>query len=113
MAELQSDVLVTDESISGTLHYVSDYTGFSGSPELQSGNYLALRFNSNADTVEIRLNPSSLPDADYVALDSEMNAVLRITDPETQVLHVRLTTGGEQEIKTYSLSGLECETPGL
>ena len=36
--ELQSEVSVSGDTISGTLLYVDDYTGFSGDPAEQAGN---------------------------------------------------------------------------
>ncbi|MBR3236844.1 MAG: hypothetical protein IKF99_08375 [Oscillospiraceae bacterium] len=36
--------------INGTLHYVTGYTGFSGDPEEQEGNYLALHFEAEGAT---------------------------------------------------------------
>ena len=45
VSELQSNVVVEGDAISGTLHYVTGYTGFDGSDPLeQEGNYLALTF---------------------------------------------------------------------
>ena len=57
VSDLQSDVTVNSNEISGTLAYVTDFTGFSGDPELQKGNFLALSFDSDpaADKMTVQL----------------------------------------------------------
>ena len=45
--------------------------------------------------------------AEPVTLGSGMNAVVRVTDPETQKLKVTTTKGSESLTKLYDLSGLE------
>ena len=42
VGDLQSDVIVLGTKITGTLNWVTGYTGFSGDEEMQSGNYVAL-----------------------------------------------------------------------
>lgn len=105
VTNLQSGIVVGSDSVSGTLKYVTDYTGFSGDVSLQSGNYLALHYASDEDvdsiTVEL-LGGSSGP----VTLDDDGLHVLRITDPASQSIKVTLTKGSETATKTYSLAGL-------
>ena len=104
------DVIVNDKFIKGTLHYVTDYTGFSGDPALQSGNYLALRFeHSTGATTTVELIPG-FTNHEPVPLDSDMNAVFRITDKNKQRLRVVTTLGDDVITKTFSLAGLTCET---
>lgn len=43
IADLQKDYGVSVNNILATLKYVTDYTGFSGDPEEQEGNYLAFK----------------------------------------------------------------------
>ena len=43
VADLQKDMGVSANNIIGTLKYVTGYTGFSGDPEEQEGNYLAFK----------------------------------------------------------------------
>ena len=42
VTDLQEDVAIADGAITGTLHYLDDYTGFSGDPAEQEGNYLVV-----------------------------------------------------------------------
>ena len=105
VTNLQSGIVVGSDNVSGTLKYVTGYTGFSGDVSLQSGNYLALHYASDEDvdsiTVEL-LGGSSGP----VTLDDDGLHVLRITDPASQSIKVTLAKGSETATKTYSLAGL-------
>ena len=52
VSELQSDVAVAaDNTISGTLNYVTDYTGFSSKVSEQKGNYVALHWSDPQEGV--------------------------------------------------------------
>ena len=97
--------MIDDHDISGTLHYVEDYTEFSSLPEQQSGNYLALKVNAPEDstiTVEV-VGGTKGP----VTLDEDKNIVLLIADEDTQ--SVKVTEGTETESRTYSLKNLTLE----
>lgn len=75
--DLSSGLVVNDDHIQGTLKYVTGYTGFSGDPAEQSGNYLALKFDAPAGattTVELLGGTVGHP----VELDSDMSCVFRI-----------------------------------
>ena len=107
VSELQSGINVNDDYISGTLHYVEDFTGFSGNVKEQSGNYLALEFEAETGattTVEI-VGGKSGP----VTLDSDMNWVGRITNPDTQTIRVITTKNGARVTKVFGLNRLVCE----
>ena len=77
--------MIYGNDISGTLHYVEDYTEFSSLPEQQSGNYLALK------------------------VDEDKNIVLLIADEDTQSVRVTVKKGTETESRTYSLKNLTLE----
>lgn len=102
--ELQDGVTVNDTSISGTLKYVTGYTGFSGDPDEQEGNFIALKFTApegSTTTVEI-IGGTSGP----VELDEDMNWVGRIRSNDQQI-EVTTTTVDEDTItKVYSLTNL-------
>ncbi|MBQ7070787.1 MAG: hypothetical protein IJM87_05845 [Ruminococcus sp.] len=56
MTDLQEDIEFGEDGITGTLKYVTGYTGFSGSEELQEGNFLALHFEAEgADTITVEV----------------------------------------------------------
>lgn len=112
VSTLQSDVDVTESRISGNLEFIDDYTEFSGDPALQSGHYLALKFEATEGaTVTIQLIGGEVV-RDPVELDIDMNAVLRITDPSKQKLKVVATKADYTSVtKIYTLSGLRLQ-PG-
>ena len=105
VSALQEDVIVNDKFIKGTLHYVTGYTGFSDVTAEQSGNYLALKFEtSTGATTTVQLTGQTA-----VTLDSDQNCVLRVTSKD-QKLKVTTTLNDDVVTKTFSLAGLVLET---
>lgn len=108
VTDLQEDVAIADGAITGTLHYIDDYTGFSGDPAEQEGNYLVVVCEAQeGDTITATLtNGIHGP----VTLDPDGILIARITDPTTQKL-VFTATGadGTTETQTFDLSGLVLE----
>lgn len=109
VSDLQSDVTISNGVISGTLKYVTGYTGFSGNVEEQSGNYLALHFDTNIDVDSITVELLNGTVGHPVTLDSDGLIVLRIADKDTQSVRVVATKGADIAVETYSLSGLTLE----
>lgn len=102
--DLQTGIEVGTNGITGTLKYVEGYTGFDASnPELQSGNYIALKCESDEGaTITVKVtNP--------VTLDPDGMVVLRIADKASQTITVVATKDGKSTTKVYSLTGLTCE----
>lgn len=99
VSDLQTGVAIEDGVVTGTLNYVTGYTGYSGDESEQEGNYLALKFESNADSVELTYGERS------VTLDEDMNAVIRVTDVE-EPLTVTATRQGNTETMVLDFSGL-------
>ena len=114
VSELQSDVTVSDTGITGTLAYVTDYTGFSSDPELQSGNFIALKISDvdpTAVSVKGGIVPSSIG-ADLVEMidDPDQNIVLRVTNKGTQkATFVQKDADGNELKQEFALSGLTLE----
>ena len=107
--ELQSDVVVSDDEVTGTLKYVDGYVDFSSNVSEQSGNYLALKIEAEpaeAETVVELVGGTKGP----VTLDDDMNVVLLIKNKDTQSIKVTTTHNEESVTKTYGLSGLTLET---
>ena len=107
--ELQSDVVVSDDEVTGTLKYVDGYVDFSSNVSEQSGNYLALKIEAEpaeAETVVKLVGGTKGP----VTLDYDMNIVLLIKNKDTQSIKVTTTHNEESVTKTYGLSGLTLET---
>lgn len=75
VADLQEDVAASAAAIVGTLHYVTGYTGFSGDPDEQEGNYLA--FMVSYDGAYTRLTVQGGIGTE-VTLDSDRTHILRI-----------------------------------
>ena len=104
---MQSNVEVDDSEITGTLHYVTGYTGFSSETADQSGNYLALKFDYNdgaTTTVEIVGGTKGA-----VTLDEDKNWVGLIKDKSSQSIKVVSTMGEDTVTKTFGLTGLTLE----
>lgn len=107
--ELQSDVVISDDEVTGTLKYVDGCVDFSSNVSEQSGNYLALKIEAEpaeAETVVELVGGTKGP----VTLDDDMNIVLLIKNKDTQSIKVTTTHNGESVTKTYGLSGLTLET---
>lgn len=99
VSDLQDSIEIAEDKITGTLKYVTGYTGFSSKVEEQSGNYLAIHNISNIGEpifVEV-INGFSGP----VQLDADGIIILRIANNEQKV---KVTCG--DLVKEYSLSEL-------
>lgn len=107
VSELQTGVSINNNVISGNLHEVTDYTEFSSKPEEQSGHYLALKFDTSAETeTTVELVGGTL--GQPVTLDEDKNIVLLIGNIN-QTIKVVTTDGEETVTEVYSLSGLILE----
>ena len=107
--ELQSDMVVADDEVTGTLKYVNGYVDFSSNTSEQSGNYLALKIEAEpaeAETVVELVGGTKGP----VALDDDMNIVPLIKNKDTQSIKVTVDNGENSTTKTYGLIGLTLET---
>lgn len=100
VSALQSGVSVDDHEVTGTLKYVTGYTGFSGKTEEQSGNYLVLRFDTDDvdDVITVELLGGTV--GHPVELDSDRNCVFRITNPKKQ--KIRVVTTHEVDAETHA-----------
>ena len=103
--ELQTNIDITSNAITGELYYVDDYTGFSGDPAEQEGNYLALHITADAGatiTVELINGTVGHP----VTLDEDGLIVIRISDTSTQSIEIVATKDAISEKQTLTISGL-------
>lgn len=107
VSDLQSNIVIGEDAITGSLKHVTGYTGFSSKSSEQEGHYLALKFDvTPADavtTVEL-VGGTKGP----VTLDSDMNIVLLIKN-NTQSIKVVSTKNGASTTKTYALTNLTLE----
>ena len=112
VSAMQSNVVVADGAITGTLKFIAG--GLSPSGYLSGdGNFLALKFvdPNGADVVEVGLVPTA--GSGFVPLDEDMNAVFKISGEiggVQQVLKVKTTVDGTTKTQTFDLSGLVLET---
>lgn len=102
-SDLQSSIVIGTDAISGTLNYVSDYTGFSSNVSEQSGNYLALIVTtpSNATVTSQLIGGVH----GQVTLDEDRMIVFRVTSTEQSVTFTT-TYGSTSKTVTYALTGL-------
>lgn len=107
--ELQSGVSAGVNFIGGTLKYVTDYTGFSGDPAEQSGNYLVLHIDTQVQDATIKVQLIG-GDHGEVTLDSDRIIVLRIKNTRQKVKITVTADGYETVTKTYDLTGLRLES---
>lgn len=108
--DLQEDVEIANNAITGTLKYVTEYTGFSSNVEEQSGNYLAIKVEADADTITVELVGGTV--GHPVTLDSDGMIVIRITNTTTQSITVVATKSNVSETYNLSLSGLTLTPEG-
>jgi len=110
VSDLQDDIEISGGSITGTLKYVTGYTGFSGDSSEQAGNYLAVVCTAQeGDTITARLIGGIHPNP--VTLDSDGILIVRITDKDIQKLEFTATSAdGTMETRVYDLSGLTLES---
>lgn len=78
-----------------------------------AGNFIALKFtpsdeDTDATAYEVGVDPSQ--GSGLVQLDEDMDAVIKVTDKNAQVLVVATIGDGARTTQTYDLSGLTCET---
>lgn len=113
VSDLQSNVAVGADAITGTLKYVEGYTGFSSDPELQDGNFLALKFTaddwSKFTSVKVGLEPSMGSGLVEIKNDPDKNGVFRVANTN-QKFKVVATDGADITTKVYSLAGLVLAT---
>ena len=108
VSELQASVSINGSRIAGTLHYVTGYTGFSGKTEEQSGYYLALEADTNAESViTAELIGGSL--GRPVTLDADKNIVFRISNVNQKIRFVATDDNDNRIEKVFNLRDLVLE----
>lgn len=75
VADLQKDVAISANNITGTLKYIDDYTGFSGDPEEQVGHFLAFKVDYPLDYDSLTVETVAQGEQ---TLDSDKTMILRI-----------------------------------
>lgn len=107
VGDLQANVAVYGTNVSGISKWVTGYTGFSGDPAEQVGNYLALHATADAGaTIQAKLDGGN---SGWITLDSDGILIAHLHDNST-TLRFRATKNGVTEEKVLSLLGVVKET---
>lgn len=107
VTDLQTGVSLGKSAIRGELKYVSDYTGFSGDPAEQSGNYLVLKCEcEDADSIVCELVGGR---HGPVTLDSDGLIIFRVANNTQSVKVTAKKSGYEDVTKTFSLTGIRLD----
>ena len=107
--DLQSNIEINSDSIMGTLRYVTGYTGFSGDPAEQSGNFLSLDLSATpADAVIQAEIIGGNSEGNPVTVD-DGQLVIRVADRK-QKLHIKVTSDANVIEKTYRFGSLKLKT---
>lgn len=107
VSEMQTGVTVSGQNITGTLKYLdtgvpAEYWG--------AGNFLNLKFVKDPDATSIKVGLTNSRGYGMVELDEDMNAMMKISDKNTQQLKVVQSRTGEEKTWFFDLTGLVCET---
>ncbi len=107
--ELQSDIVITENSISGRLHNVNDYTGFNPSQtEEQSGHFLALDVAADKGA-EVTFELVGGTKGAFSLTPDDMQVICRIRDKDSQSVKITSDYKEEHTEKVYSLKELILE----
>ena len=110
MSDLQDSIAVSDDhKITGTLKYVTGYTGFSGDEAEQRGHYIAV--HATADEGAVITAQVIGGDHGEVTLDSDGILIARIKNT-TQKLRFTATKNTVVQTIDYDLSGLTLAPEG-
>lgn len=108
-SDLQTNIIVTNNKIKGTLKYIADYTSAGYVGDEASGNYLALKCTSiNGATITVEV-VGGVHGAQ--TLDSDGLVICRIANT-SQKIKVVASKNGQSTTKTYSLTGLTLTPEG-
>ncbi len=107
VGDLQANVVVGTDALTGTLHYLDDYTGFSEDTSLQVGNFIAL----HAEVEDVEDVTLTVEGVDAEILDEDGIIICRVEDKSSQTISIVASKQGVGSVtKTFDLSGLTCET---
>ena len=110
VSNLQKDVVVGDDTITGSLYRVTGYTGYSEDTEKQSGYYLALHVDTgDATDVETAVEMIRGEASEAAVMDENGAAVMRYSSGGSAAIaasavKVTATRGEETAAKTYTLN---------
>lgn len=107
VADMQSNIVVGVDKITGTLKFVKGGIAPSGIMA-GDGYFLALKFSevdASATSKKVGLVPTA--GSGLVELDEDMNVFIKISDINKQVFEVVITDGTRTGVQKFDLSELE------
>ena len=106
---MQDNLAVADGAVTGTLKYL-------GSGQLVTdwgaGNFMALKFGDGTEGAVTKVGLTPSVSSGLVELDDDRDAVIKVTDKDTQKLTVETTYNGQTFTQYYDLSGLTLNDAG-
>lgn len=110
VSDVQTDVTIANNAISGTLKYVDSGALADG---WGAGNFLALDLSSNdfddLTSVKVGMEPSAGSGLVELINDPDKNGVFKVTDKYNQKFVIVSTDGKNTVTQKYALSGLTLE----
>jgi len=109
VSEMQSDVAVTGNKITGTLHYISEGQIVRDWGE---GYFLAMKWSDideGATSLKVGLQPSEGTGLIECLDDPDHNGMFHITNKNTQDLIILSSAEGHRTMQNFDLSGLVLE----
>jgi len=100
-SDLQEGIAVSDDAITGTLKYVTDYTGFSGRSSEQQGNYIAIHAEADDNTATVKVGITKMS-----TLDEDGDIVLIVKNTSTPITVTAEAEGKDPVTKTFSIADL-------
>ena len=111
MSDIQSDIAVEDDAVTGTLLYYNDATK-ALVIDWGAGNFIGVHFVaddwSDYTSVLVGLDPSEGSGLIDIINDPDKAAVMQINDKDAQVIKIVATNGTQTVTAEYDLSGLTC-----
>lgn len=114
VTDLQSGITISNNRVTGTSKWVTGFTGFSGSAELQSGNYLAL--HCEASDSDAAISTQMIPGySGPRLLDADGLCIYRVESVGQDIRYTAMKAGKVTEVLDLDLSGLTLtpETPTI
>ena len=110
VADMQTDVVVSNGAITGTIKYLDEGALVNRWGE---GNFIALKFTNidpSATSVMVGLEPSYGGGLVEIINDPDKDGGFKITDKDEQVFKVVQSNGTTTKTQTFTLSGLTLES---
>lgn len=105
ISDLQENVVISGTTITGTLKYVTDYTGFSGKASEQKGNFFAF-YCPMAKETGVTVNVKAASGTLWPIDSTDGIIVLQIKDKNKPILLIASKEGYVPYAKEYDISGM-------